>query len=104
MAVPGRQPLRYQLTRAGQVDEYDAVGPQDLAIAPLQRRARDDSRSPGIGAFADPGGDPLQPRLAVLVVQRVSGGHLRDIGRRMQLVALLRSEEHTSELQSHLNL
>lgn len=88
MAMAGRQPTGDLLTRAGQIDEHNALATQDIAIAPLQRRAGDDARPSSVGVFVNPLSDLRQPRPTVFVVELVPGRHLVDIGRGVQIVTL----------------
>src|SRR5439155_20044537 len=65
----------------GEMDEDDrgmAVA-EDVAVAPTERRTGDDRGLAGPLPLPDPGGDRAEPRLAVLVGQRPTRRHLRDV-------------------------
>src|SRR6516164_8459231 len=92
MALPFGNMLGHKVEAATKVDQSDlrAIPDDELAICPLERRARD---NPGLllGALSvDPGCHAFQPRLAVRVGQRNSGMHLGNIDFGMKRVALLK--------------
>jgi hypothetical protein len=71
----------------GEPDRGVAVAEQ-VAVGALERRAGDDGVVPLRLVLADPGGQPAQPRPAVVVVERDARPHLLDVLRRVELVAL----------------
>src|SRR6266550_1852917 len=92
MAMTGPGPLANQLPRAFEINQPDlrAITNDNVAIAPLQRRTGD---HPGIAPGApcvDPGGNRGEPRGTVLVVEWMTGLHLRDVLRWMQGIAFLK--------------
>ena len=88
-ATPG-QPLFQGVAVHRHVHEHDAFWScEPFPVGPLQRRAGDHPAFAGGQPPFDPGRDAIQPRPPVLVGQRDSRAHLRDIRRRMKIVAFL---------------
>ena len=88
VVLAGRQPLREQLARPGQVQEGHVVPSQHVAIPAREGGAGDHDRPAGRQPLIHPGCDGGQPRRAVLVGERRSRAHPLDIRRRMEAVAL----------------
>src|SRR5216684_6314998 len=93
-------PLDHSLVSL-QVDERDAApgADRDVAVGPLQVGTGDDARLMRRQALVDPARDRLQPGQTVLIVERLTGAHLLDICRRVQVVAFLkRPTQHPLQL------
>jgi hypothetical protein len=75
MPVACRQPTRDQVPLALQIDDADiaALTNQDIAIGAFESRAGDGAMIPNAPGRVDPGGNPVQPRPAVLICQRLAG-------------------------------
>jgi hypothetical protein len=82
-----REPRRNDLGAPRQVDEAHVARALDpLAIAALQRRAREDHVARLRCHLAQPVDDAVEPRPAIVVGERDAGAHLLDVGGRMQVV------------------
>jgi len=89
MIVPLGKPLADQRTRSFEIDQPD-IGPapdDDVTVAAFQRRAGDDPALAIVAPLVDPRRDGGEPGRAVLVIERMSRLHLRDVLRWMQRVA-----------------
>ena len=88
--VPGPAGLtaRDDLRAAVQVQELGGGGvvPQLVAVLPLQRRAA--HHPAGLGVRRQPLPDRLEPGVPVVVVERLTGGHLGDVGGRVEVVGV----------------
>ena len=92
MKWPRRSPIRAWSSSplAREMDEEDVGSalPQPVAVGALQRRAGDDGAHPRRFRPAHGGGDRVQPRPAVRVVERPALRHLAPVRLRMVRVAL----------------
>ena len=89
VALASSEPRGDQVEVALEIDEPHVgalVLRDDVAVAPLQRRAGHHAGRAGRAMLGDPGGDRAQPRPAVLVGERLAALHLGDIGGRMETV------------------
>src|SRR5262249_61885638 len=93
MTVASRQMPGDELAAAAKIAQphLRPITNDDLAIGSLERGTGDDARLLHCAPAVNPGGDTLEPRLAVRVGQRNAGMHLRDIGLRVERVTLLES-------------
>src|SRR5580704_11772212 len=91
MLVTGGKAARDQVLLALEVDQphVGAVADENIAVAPLERRAWDDAVPTRMAGLIDPGGDRLQPRPAILVSERNAAVHLVDIGRGVKPIGIL---------------
>src|SRR5262249_43911278 len=82
-----------ELSAAAKIDQphFRPIANDDLAIRSLERGTRDDARLLLCALTVNPGGDALEPRLAVRIGQRNARMHLGDIGLRVEQVAFLES-------------
>ena len=72
-----------------------AMPAQLVAVLALERRA---THHPAVGTVrGEPLPDRFQPRIAVVVVERLTGGHLVDVGRRVEIVGV--GERHPQPLR-----
>src|SRR5215475_5096254 len=85
MAGAPRQALGDEVSAAAKINEpyFRPIADDDLAIGPLERGAGDDPRLLLGALIVDPGGDVLEPRLAVRIRQRDSRMHFGDVCRRV---------------------
>ena len=67
---------------------------QLVAVLALERRA---AHHAAVGVLGQPLPDRVQPRVAVVVVERVPGRHLGDVGRRVEVVGV--GERHAQPLR-----
>jgi hypothetical protein len=58
-------------------------------VTALERRAGDNAGAAGTAPFVDPGRDAREPWPAIIIMERLAGMHFRDVGRRMQVIAVL---------------
>lgn len=70
-------------------NDAGATSVDNVPVRPLERRTGDDPVLPVIQPPVDPAGNFLQPRIPVLIRQRMSRGHLVDIGLGVQGIAFL---------------
>jgi hypothetical protein len=94
MAMPGGHPLGDERLVAFEINKTHGVmarAGQNVAIAALQRRARDDAVPARVPQVFDPGSDRFQPRLAVGIAQGRAAFHLLDIGLRMKPIAVFKT-------------
>jgi hypothetical protein len=84
------------LGTALEVEELDVrcVAAELVAVLPPERGAAHHA-AVGVGGV-EPLPDRLEPRLPVVVVQRLASGHLRDVGRRVEVVGV--RERHPQAL------
>src|SRR5271165_925870 len=87
MAGPACLPSRDHLRRAAQMNEFDCgtMAPQLVAILASERRTAHHTAAAMLG---QPLTDRLQPWVAVVVVKGLTGGHLGDVGRRVEVVGV----------------
>ena len=80
-----------QLDVAGQIEEMYVRSPasEEIAIAALECRAGNHAGLAGLPPAVDPVRDLFKPGPPVPVVERMSGVHLGDVRRRMEVVAFL---------------
>ncbi len=74
--------------------DIGAVAPQLVAVLAFERRA---AHHPAVVVRGEPLADRLQPRIAVVVVEGVAGGHLGDVGGGMEVVGV--GERHPHPLR-----
>src|SRR5215471_15379548 len=91
MLVTGCEATCDECFVALEIDQTDvlAITNQDAAIAPLQRRARNDAMTAGRPRLVYPFGDRREPRPPVFVSQRNAAMHLVDISWGMKPIAVL---------------
>src|SRR6266511_419425 len=96
--------LREQCWAAGEIHKPHvriALGSQQVAIASLQRRTRDDETNACTLCGAESGSDRTQPAVAVGVRQWYSGRHAIHIFRRVEVITFHEFDaEHARELRS----
>src|SRR5437764_10230234 len=64
---------------------------ENIAIAALQRRARNHAMAALIAQVLDPGGDCLEPGLAIGIGERRAALHFLDIGSGVKPIAVLKT-------------
>lgn len=91
MGGPRRETAVDQRLRPLEVDESDVapVPEDDVAIAPLQRRAGDDTSLAPLPPDIDPASNRLEPRQAVGIGQRRPALHLLHVLARVEIVTVL---------------
>ena len=74
-----------------EIDQTDVctITDQNIAVAALQRGARDDAMSARTTRLVDPGGDRIQPGPTILIGERNTAVHLVDVGGRMKPIGVL---------------
>src|SRR5207247_10292800 len=99
-----RHALREECTVPREIHKPHVDGPtgaQQVAIAPLERRTRDDEADSRALRLAQPGRDLAQPAVAVGVAQRYASGHALHLLRWMQVITFDELDvERASELRS----
>src|SRR5262245_12197659 len=73
-----------------QVDQTQAGSRphNDIAITPLERRARDDAALARSQPLIDPARDGCEPRCAIVVIERNAAAHLLYVGLRVEAVGV----------------
>src|SRR6202035_3354898 len=81
-----------------QIDQTNVcpITDQNIAVATLQRGARDDTVSARTARLVDPGSDGAEPGPTVLVVERNAVVHLVDVRRRMKPIGVLNLPSQTA--------
>ena len=87
MSRPAGLSATDDLCRSAQVQNHQvgAVPPELVTVLALQRRA---AHHAAVMVVSEPLPDGLQPWVAVIVVEGVTRGHLRDVGRRVEVVGV----------------